>query len=192
MAFTLPELPYEMSALEPYLSAETFEYHYGKHHKTYLDTLNSMIEGTDEESQSLEEIIMSSEGKKFNQAAQVWNHTLYWNSMAPGGGGAPTGAAGDAVNEAFGGYDKFRDEFKTAATGQFGSGWTWLTLDGGRLAISSTGNADLPMKHGQTAVLTCDVWEHAYYIDYRNKRPDYVDAFLDHLINWRLLEQALS
>jgi Fe-Mn family superoxide dismutase len=192
MAFTLPELPYEMSALEPYLSAETFEYHYGKHHKTYLDTLNSMIEGTDEESQSLEEIIMSSEGKKFNQAAQVWNHTLYWNSMAPGGGGAPTGAAGDAVNEAFGGYDKFRDEFKTAATGQFGSGWTWLTLDGGQLAISSTGNADLPMKHGQTAVLTCDVWEHAYYIDYRNKRPDYVDAFLDHLINWRLLEQALS
>jgi Fe-Mn family superoxide dismutase len=192
MAFTLPELPYEMSALEPYLSAETFEYHYGKHHKTYLDTLNSMIEGTDEESKSLEEIIMSSEGKKFNQAAQVWNHTLYWNSMAPGGGGAPTGAAGDAVNEAFGGYDKFRDEFKTSATGQFGSGWTWLTLDGGQLAISSTGNADLPMKHGQTAVLTCDVWEHAYYIDYRNKRPDYVDAFLDHLINWKLLEDALS
>jgi len=121
----------------------------------------------------------------------VWNHTLYWNSMAPGGGGAPSGAAGDAVNEAFGGYDKFREEFKTAATGQFGSGWAWLTLDGGKLAISATGNADLPMKHGQTAVLTCDVWEHAYYIDYRNKRPDYVDVYLDHLINWKLVDDAL-
>jgi Fe-Mn family superoxide dismutase len=192
MAITLPELPYDTSALEPYLSAETFEYHYGKHHKAYVDTLNQMIEGTAEESAALEDIIMSAEGKKFNQAAQVWNHTLYWHSMAPGGGGAPSGAAGDAVNEAFGSYDKFRDEFKTAATGQFGSGWTWLTLDGGKLAISATANADLPMKHGQTAVLTCDVWEHAYYIDYRNARPGYVDAFLDHLINWKLLDDALG
>ena len=192
MAFTLPELPYDTTALEPYLSAETFEYHYGKHHKAYIDTLNGMIEGTDEENASLEDIILSSEGKKFNQAAQVWNHTLYWHSMAPGGGGAPSGAAGDAVNEAFGSYDKFRDEFKTAATGQFGSGWAWLTLDGGKLAISATSNADLPMKHGQTAVLTCDVWEHAYYIDYRNARPNYVDAFLDHLINWKLLDDALG
>jgi superoxide dismutase, Fe-Mn family len=192
MAFTLPELPYEMTALEPYLSAETFEYHYGKHHKTYLDTLNGMIEGTDEEKASLEEIILKSEGKKFNQAAQVWNHTLYWNSMAPGGGGAPSGAAGDAVNEAFGSYDKFREEFKTAAVNQFGSGWAWLTLDGGKLGVMSTSNADLPMKHNQTAVLTCDVWEHAYYIDYRNRRPDYVDTFLDHLINWKLLDDALG
>ena len=191
MAFTLPELPYEMTALEPYLSAETFEYHYGKHHKAYLDTLNGMIEGTDEEKASLEEIILKSEGKKFNQAAQVWNHTLYWSSMAPGGGGAPSGAAGDAVNEAFGSYDKFRDEFKNAAVNQFGSGWAWLTLDGGKLGVMSTSNADLPMKHGQTAVLTCDVWEHAYYIDYRNRRPDYVDTFLDHLINWKLLDDAL-
>ena len=191
MAFSLPELPYDTSALEPYLSAETFEYHYGKHHKTYIDTLNQMIEGTDQESASLEDIIMNSEGKLFNQAAQTWNHTLYWSSMAPDGGGEPTGAAGDAVNEAFGSYTDFRDQFKTAATGQFGSGWAWLTVDGGKLAISATGNAVLPMKHGQTAVLTCDVWEHAYYIDYRNKRPDYVDAFLDHLINWKLVEEAL-
>ncbi len=192
MAFTLPELPYETTALEPYLSAETFEYHYGKHHKTYIDTLNGMIEGTDEEKASLEDIIRTAEGKKFNQAAQVWNHTLYWNSMAPGGGGAPSGAAGDAVNGAFGSYDKFREEFKAAAVNQFGSGWAWLTLDGGKLAVTSTSNADLPMKHGQTAVLTCDVWEHAYYIDYRNRRPDYVDTFLDHLINWKLLDDALG
>ena len=191
MAFSLPELPYATTALEPYLSAETFEYHYGKHHKAYIDTLNSMVEGTGDADASLEDIIMKAEGKLFNQAAQVWNHTLYWSSMAPGGGGAPSGAAGDAVNEAFGGYDAFRDQFKTAATGQFGSGWAWLTLDGGKLAISATGNADLPMKHGSTAVLTCDVWEHAYYIDYRNARPGYVDAFLDHLINWQLLEDAL-
>ena len=148
MAFSLPELPYETTALEPYLSAETFEYHYGKHHKAYVDTLNQLVAGTDDENASLEDIIMKAEGKLFNQAAQVWNHTLYWNSMAPGGGGAPTGAAGDAINEAFGGYDQFREQFKTAATGQFGSGWAWLTLDGGKLAISSTGNADLPMKHG--------------------------------------------
>jgi len=191
MAFTLPNLPYDTNALEPHLSAETFEYHYGKHHKTYVDTLNKLVEGTDQADASLEDIIMSAEGKLFNQAAQVWNHTLYWNSMAPGGGGAPSGAAGDAVNEAFGGHDAFKEEFKKAATDQFGSGWAWLTLDGGKLAISSTSNADLPMKHGQTAVLTCDVWEHAYYIDYRNARPNYVDVFLDHLINWKLLDDAL-
>ena len=191
MAFSLPELPYATTALEPYLSAETFEYHYGKHHKTYVDTLNGMVEGTPEENASLEDIILSSEGKKFNQAAQIWNHNLYWESITPGGGGAPTGAAGDAINEVFGSFDTFKEQFKTSATGQFGSGWTWLTLDGGKLAISSTSNADLPMKHGQTAVLTCDVWEHAYYIDYRNARPNYLDAFLDHLINWQLLEAVL-
>lgn len=192
MPITLPELPYSTDALAPYLSAETFEYHYGKHHKTYVDTLNGMIEGTDEENASLEDIILAAEpGKKFNQAAQIWNHNLYWESLAPDGGGAPSGAAGDAVNEAFGSYDAFRDEFKSAATGQFGSGWAWLTYDNGKLAISSTGNADLPLKHGSTAILTCDVWEHAYYIDYRNARPNYVDTFLDQLINWKLLEQAL-
>ncbi|MDQ3469478.1 MAG: superoxide dismutase [Actinomycetota bacterium] len=191
MAFTLPDLPYDTNALEPHLSAETFEYHYGKHHKTYVETLNKLVEGTPQADASLEDVIMNSEGKLFNNAAQVWNHTLYWNSMAPAGGGAPSGAAGDAVNEAFGSFDDFKKQFKEAATGQFGSGWTWLTLDGGTLAISATSNADLPMKHGQTAVLTCDVWEHAYYIDYRNARPDYVGVFLDHLINWKLLDDAL-
>ncbi len=192
MAFELPPLPYDTNALEPYLSAETFEYHYGKHHKTYVETLNKLVEGTPQESASLEDIITSADGKVFNNAAQVWNHTMYWSSMAPGGGGEPTGPAGDAVQEAFGGYDKFREEFKTAATGQFGSGWVWLTLDGGKLAIMATGDADLPMKHDKTALLTCDVWEHAYYIDYRNKRPDYVDAFLEHLINWQLVNDALG
>ena len=193
MAFSLPELPYDTTALEPYLSAETFEYHYGKHHKAYVDTLNGMLEGPTRRTQSLEEIILSSEGKKFNKAAQIWNHNLYWDVD-----GARRRRRPDAAPPATPStrrsarYDKFREEFKTSATGQFGSGWTWLTLDGGKLAISSTGNADLPMKHGQTAVLTCDVWEHAYYIDYRNKRPDYVDTFLDHLINWKLLDEALG
>jgi superoxide dismutase, Fe-Mn family len=192
MAITLPELPYATDALAPYLSAETFEYHHGKHHKAYVDNLNKMIEGTDEESKSLEDIVMAAEpGPKFNNAAQVWNHNFYWTCMAPGGGGAPAGAAADAINEAFGSYDTFRDEFKKAAVGQFGSGWAWLVLDGGKLAIMATANADLPMKHGKTAVLTCDVWEHAYYIDYRNRRPDYVDTFLDHLINWEQVNAAL-
>ncbi len=192
MAITLPDLPYATDALAPHLSPETFEFHHGKHHKAYVDNLNKMIEGTDHESKSLEEIIMSSEGGVFNNSAQIWNHTLYWNSMAPGGGGTPSGAAGDAINEAFGSYDAFRDEFKKAAVGQFGSGWAWLVLDGGKLAVMATANADLPMKHGKTAVVTCDVWEHAYYIDYRNRRPDYVDTFLDHLIDWKAVEAALG
>ena len=191
MPYTLPPLPYPADALEAAIDKMTMEIHHGKHHKAYVDTLNQMIEGTDLENASLEEIIMKSEGKLFNQAGQTWNHTLYWNSMTPGGGGQPTGAAGDAINESFGGYDKFREEFKAAAVGQFGSGWAWLTLDDGKLGIMATANADLPMKHGRTAVLTCDVWEHAYYIDYRNARPNYVDVFLDHLINWNLLSDAL-
>jgi superoxide dismutase, Fe-Mn family len=192
MPITLPELPYATDALAPHLSAETFEFHHGKHHKTYVDNLNKLIEGTDKESQSLEDIIMGAEGGMFNNAAQVWNHTCYWNSMKPGGGGTPTGAAGDAINEAFGGYDSFREAFKSAAVSQFGSGWAWLVLDSGSLGVMATANADLPMKHGKTAVITCDVWEHAYYIDYRNRRPDYVDTFLDHLINWDVVESALG
>jgi superoxide dismutase, Fe-Mn family len=192
MAFSLPELPYATDALAPYLSPETFEFHYGKHHKAYVDNLNKLVEGTADESASLEDIIMKAEGGMFNNAAQIWNHTFYWSSMTPGGGGAPTGAAGDAIAAAFGSYESFRDEFKKAATGQFGSGWAWLVLDGGSLAVMATANADLPMKHGKTAVLTCDVWEHAYYIDYRNRRPDYVDTFLDHLVNWGAVEAALG
>jgi Fe-Mn family superoxide dismutase len=192
MSISLPDLPYATDALAPYLSPETFEFHHDKHHRAYVDNLNKMIDGTDHASASLEEIIMVAEGAMFNNAAQVWNHTLYWNSMAPGGGGAPSGAAGDAIAASFGSYETFREQFKAAAVSQFGSGWAWLVLDGAELSIMATGNADLPMKHGKSAVLTCDVWEHAYYIDYRNRRPDYVDTFLDHLINWSLLEGALS
>lgn len=191
MAIELPELPYATDALLPYLSPETFEYHYGKHHKTYVDNLNKMIDGTDEANASLEDIIMGAEGGKFNNAAQIWNHNLYWHSLSPNGGGAPTGSVADAIDESFGSYDDFKAKFKAAAVGQFGSGWAWLVLDGGKLAITATGNADLPMKHGQQALLTCDVWEHAYYIDYRNRRPDYVETFLDHLINWDLVAAAI-
>lgn len=192
MAITLPELPYSTDALTPYLSPETFEYHYGKHHQTYVDNLNKLIAGTAEETASLDEIIMAAEGGKFNNAAQVWNHNLYWNSLTPNGGGAPTGAAADAIAESFGSYEAFREQFKAAAVGQFGAGWAWLVRDGSQLAIMATGNADLPMKHGKTALITCDVWEHAYYVDYRNRRPDYVDTFLDHLINWSAVENGLS
>jgi superoxide dismutase, Fe-Mn family len=191
MAIELPELPYATDALLPYLSPETFEYHHGKHHKTYVDNLNKMIDGTDEANASLEDIIMSAEGGKFNNAAQIWNHNLYWHSLSPNGGGAPSGTVSDAIDESFGSYDEFKAKFKAAAVGQFGSGWAWLVLDGGKLAITATGNADLPMKHDQQALLTCDVWEHAYYIDYRNRRPDYVDTFLDHLINWDLVAAAI-
>jgi Fe-Mn family superoxide dismutase len=191
MTIELPELPYATDALAPHLSAETFEYHYGKHHKAYVDNLNKMIEGTDEANASLEDIIMSAEGGKFNNAAQVWNHTCYWSSMKPGGGGAPSGSVADAIAESFGSYDDFKTQFKTAAVGQFGSGWAWLILEGGKLAIMATANADLPMRHGKQALITCDVWEHAYYIDYRNRRPDYVDTFLDHLVNWDAVASAL-
>lgn len=191
MTIELPELPYATDALSPYLSPETFEYHYGKHHKAYVDNLNKLIDGTDEANASLDDIIMSAEGGKFNNAAQVWNHTCYWNSMKPGGGGAPTGSVADAIAEAFGSYDDFKTQFKAAAVGQFGSGWAWLVLDGGKLAIMATANADLPMKHGKQALITCDVWEHAYYIDYRNRRPDYVETFLDHLVNWDAVASAI-
>jgi superoxide dismutase, Fe-Mn family len=191
MAIELPELPYATDALSPHLSPETFEYHYGKHHKTYVDNLNKMIDGTDDASKSLEDIIMSSDGGKFNNAAQIWNHTCYWNSMKPGGGGAPSGSVADAIAESFGSYDDFKTQFKAAAVGQFGSGWAWLVLDGGKLAIMGTANADLPMKHGKQALITCDVWEHAYYIDFRNRRPDYVETFLDHLLNWDAVAAAI-
>ena len=191
MAIELPALPYSTDALAPYLSPETFDYHYGKHHKAYVDNLNKMIEGTDEATASLEDIIMSAEGGKFNNAAQIWNHTCYWHSMAADGGGEPTGSVADAIDESFGSYADFRTKFTEAAVGQFGSGWAWLVLDGGKLAVMATANADLPMKHGKQALLTCDVWEHAYYSDYRNKRPDYVDTFLDHLINWQAVAQAI-
>lgn len=184
MAFELPPLPYAKDALAPHISEETLEYHYGKHHQTYVTNLNKMVEGTDFENSSLEEVIMGSEAAVFNNSAQVWNHTFYWSSMAPDGGGAPTGEVADAINSAFGSYDTFVEKFKEAATTQFGSGWAWLVDAGSGLEIMKTANADLPMKHNAKALLTIDVWEHAYYIDFRNARPNYIGTFVDSLINW--------
>jgi len=184
MAFELPPLPYAKDALAPHISEETLEYHYGKHHQTYVTNLNKMVEGTDFENSSIEEVIMGSEAAVFNNSAQIWNHTFYWSSMAPDGGGAPTGEVAEAINSAFGSYDTFVEKFKEAATTQFGSGWAWLVDAGSGLEIMKTANADLPMKHNAKALLTIDVWEHAYYIDFRNARPNYIGTFVDSLINW--------
>ncbi|MBX3186162.1 MAG: superoxide dismutase [Labilithrix sp.] len=184
MAFTLPNLPYSKDALAPHISAETLEYHHGKHHQAYVTNLNKLLEGKPEANKSLEEIIMSSDGGVFNNAAQVWNHTFYWSSMKPNGGGQPTGDLLAAINRDFGSFDKFKEEFANAGATQFGSGWAWLVLQNGKLAVTKTPNADLPMKHGQKALLTMDVWEHAYYIDYRNARPKYIEVFLNSLANW--------
>lgn len=184
MAFELPNLPYSKDALQPHMSAETLEYHHGKHHKAYVDNLNKLIAGKPEESKSLEEIIKSSEGPLFNNSAQVWNHTFFWSCMKPSGGGAPTGDLASAIDRDFGSFDKFKEEFSNAAATQFGSGWAWLVLDGGKLSVMKTANADLPMKHGKKAILTIDVWEHAYYIDHRNARPKFIETFLTSLANW--------
>ena len=185
MAFELPPLPYSIDALAPTMSQETLEYHHGKHHQAYVTNLNKLIADTELADKSLEEIILAAEpGGLFNNAAQVWNHTFFWNSLTPSGGGEPTGAIGDAIAASFGSYADFRSKFAAAAAGQFGSGWAWLVKGANGLEIVTTGNADLPLKHGQTAVLTLDVWEHAYYIDYRNARPKYIEAFLDDLLNW--------
>lgn len=192
MAFELPALPYAMDALAPHISQETLEYHYGKHHQTYVTNLNNLTEGTDDANASLEDIIGKAEGGLFNNAAQVWNHTFYWSSMKPGGGGAPSGAAADAINGAFGSYDSFREEFVKAATTQFGSGWAWLVDDGSGLKIMQTSNADLPMKHSAKALLTIDVWEHAYYIDFRNARPNYINTYMDSLLNWDFVNANLG
>lgn len=184
MAIDLPPLPYAMDALGTYISQETLEFHYGKHHNAYVTNLNAMIEGTDHADSSLEDIIAGSDGPMFNNAAQVWNHTFYWNSMSPNGGGEPSGEVAEAINGAFGSYGEFRNQFVTAAKTQFGSGWAWLADSGSGLEIMKTTNADLPLAHSSKALLTIDVWEHAYYIDYRNARPSYIDTFMDHLLNW--------
>jgi superoxide dismutase, Fe-Mn family len=190
MAFALPPLPYATNALEPHMSANTFSFHHAKHHNAYVVNLNGLLEGKPMAGDSLESIIQASAGKAdmagiFNNAAQIWNHTFFWNSMKPGGGGKPSGAIAAKIDSDLGGYDAFVSAFKTAATTQFGSGWAWLVQGAdGKLAVTKTANADLPMAHGQTALLTCDVWEHAYYIDYQNRRPDFVQAFLDNLVNW--------
>ncbi len=192
MPFELPALPYDLDALTPHVSRETLEYHHGKHHQAYVDKLNELLEGTDTADETLEEIIKGSDGTLFNQAGQHWNHTFYWNCMSPHGGGEPTGEIADRIGSSFGSYDAFRKEFTEAAMGQFGSGWAWLTDDGtGGLAVTKTPNADLPLAHDTKALLTIDVWEHAYYLDHRNRRPDYIDTFLTHLINWDFVNQNL-
>lgn len=184
MAFTLPPLPYAMDALAPTISKETLEYHYGKHHQAYVTNLNNLIAGTEFESASLEDIIKKSSGGVFNNAAQVWNHTFYWNSMSPNGGGEPTGALLEAINAKWGGVAAFKEAFNKSAAGNFGSGWTWLVKKpDGSLDIVNTSNAATPLTTDDVALFTCDVWEHAYYIDYRNARPKYLESFWN-LVNW--------
>lgn len=185
MAFSLPELPWSNDALAPHISPETIEYHYGKHHNAYVTKLNAAIEGTEYAEMSLEDIIKKADGGLFNNAAQVWNHTFYWNCLAPNGGGAPSGAIADAINAKWGSFDKFKEDFSAAAAGNFGSGWTWLVKNGsGDLEIVNTDDAGCPLTAGQTPIITLDVWEHAYYIDYRNARPKYIETFFASLVNW--------
>ena len=197
MAFELPPLPYAEDALEPDYSARTISFHYGKHHKTYVDTLNKLVDGTDLADKSLEDVIMSAAGKPdkqpvFNNAAQVFNHDFYWLSLRPGGGGRPTGRLAERIQADFGGLDKFRAAFSQAAASQFGSGWAWLVVKKGRLAVMKTANADTPIAHGLKPLLTLDVWEHAYYLDFQNRRADYITAFLDHLANWDFAARNLD
>lgn len=192
MAFELPALPYAKDALEPHISAETLDYHYSKHHNTYVVNLNNLLPGSGFEGKSLEEIIKTSSGGIFNNAAQVWNHTFYWNCLAPNGGGEPTGELAEAINKSFGSFEKFKEEFTKNAIGTFGSGWGWLVKKAdGSLALASTSNAGCPLTTEDKPLLTCDVWEHAYYIDYRNSRPNYLEAFWN-LVNWDFVAKNLA
>ena len=184
MQHELPALPYAMDALQPHISKETLEFHYGKHHQAYVTNLNNLVKGTEFENMSLEDIIRKSKAGIFNNAAQIWNHTFYWHSLSPKGGGKPTGALAKAIDAKFGSFDEFKKQFSAAAVGTFGSGWAWLVKNtDGTVAIESTSNAATPLTTDKKPLLTCDVWEHAYYIDYRNRRPDYVGAFWN-LVNW--------
>lgn len=189
MNFTLKPLPYAKNALAPHMSEETFSFHYDKHHQAYLTNLKGLIEGTPDAEKSLEEIVKTSTGKVFNNAAQVWNHDFFWASMKPQGGGEPTGALGAAITRDFGSYAAFKKQFADAALAQFGSGWAWLVRDGASLKIVTTSNADTPLTKGLVPLLTCDVWEHAYYVDYRNLRAKFVDVFLTSLVNWDFAAQ---
>jgi Fe-Mn family superoxide dismutase len=194
---TLPSLPYADNALHPVISANTLGFHYGKHHKAYVDNLNKLIAGSPLEGQPLEKIILEVAGKAdkvgvFNNAAQIWNHTFYWSSLKPGGGGAPPAALAKLIERDFGGLDNLKKELATAATTQFGSGWAWLASDNGKLVVTKTSNAELPMTKGQKALLTIDVWEHAYYLDYQNRRPDYANAVIDKLLNWQFAADNLG
>ena len=195
-SFTLPKLPYAENALEPVISAKTISFHYGKHHAAYVNKLNELIVGTDYDGMSLEDIVAKSAKNEkdkavFNNAGQIWNHNFYWNSMSSKGG-EPSGKLKDALQSSFGGVKEFKDAFQKAAVAQFGSGWAWLVLDGGQLKVTKTANAVNPMAQGQTALLTCDVWEHAYYLDYQNRRPDFIQTFLDKLVNWEFVASNLS
>ncbi len=193
MAFELPALPYATDALEPHMSANTFSFHHAKHHNAYVVNLNKMIEGTDFAGKSLEEIIKSSDGGVFNNAAQVWNHTFFWHSMKPQGGGEPTGAIAEKINADFGSYAAFKEAFATAGATQFGSGWAWLVLANGKLEVRKTPNAETPLtEDGVTPLLTMDVWEHAYYLDFQNARPAYIETFLSELVNWDFVNQNLA
>ena len=195
--FTLPPLPYVDNALSPVISAQTVSFHYGKHHQGYVNKLNELVAGTPLADQSLEAVVKATVGKAdqteiFNNAAQTWNHIFYWNSLRPKGGGKPAGALAAAIDKSFGSFDAFRAEFTKTATNQLGSGWAWLVKDGDGIAISKTGNADTLIAHSQKPLLTVDVWEHAYYLDYQNRRADYIAAVLDHLINWDFAAQNLT
>lgn len=191
--FTLPELPYAIDALAPAISRETLEFHWGKHHQTYVNNLNNLVEGTDWAEKSLEDIILGAEGGLFNNAAQVYNHTFFWSSMTPQGGGEPKGALKDALVATWGSVEAFVKAFSDAAAGNFGSGWTWLVKDAdGKLSILNTSNADTPIRHGLKPLLTIDVWEHAYYIDYRNARPVFIKTFFEKLVNWAFVEENFA
>jgi Fe-Mn family superoxide dismutase len=195
--FTLPTLPYADTALAPVISANTIGFHYGKHHKTYVDNLNNLVKGTDLEGQSLEAIVAATAGKAdkagvFNNAAQVWNHTFYWNCLRANGGGAPPAKLAQMIDAGFGSFDNFKKEFAQACVTQFGSGWGWLVADGGTLKVVKTANAEVPFTKGLKPLLTVDVWEHAYYLDYQNRRADYVNAVIDKLLNWQFAEENLA
>jgi Fe-Mn family superoxide dismutase len=197
MPFELPSLPWADDALDPHISAKTIGFHYGKHHATYVANLNKLVEGTPLAEKSLEEIIKATAGDAskagvFNNAAQVWNHTFFWNSMKPGGGGEPTGKLREKIDEAFGSFDSFKEQFATKAATLFGAGWTWLVEKGGTLEIVQSSNAANPMTEGATPLLTLDVWEHAYYLDFQNRRPDFVKTFLNNLVNWDFAAANLS
>lgn len=197
MAFELPKLPYAQDALEPYYSERTLSFHHGKHHQAYVTKTNELVSGTELEGKSIEDVVKAAKSsnntKLFNQSAQVWNHTFFWHCMKPGGGGKPTGDVAAKIEEAYGSPEKFVEEYKTSAAGNFGSGWTWLVLEGGKVRIVNTDDADTPLVYdGQTPLLTIDVWEHAYYLDYQNRRPDFVQAFFDHLVNWDFVNENLS
>lgn len=195
MPISKPDLPYADNALEPVISAETISFHYGKHHQAYVNKTNELIAGTPHDSADIETIVIESAAEKgalYNQSAQVWNHTFYWESMAPNGGGAPTGPVAALIDEAFGSYDAFKEQFKAAAVSQFGSGWAWLVKGASGLEITKTLNADTPLGTDKTPLLTCDVWEHAYYLDHQNARPAYVDAWMDKLINWDKVNERLA